>query len=81
MRDTPERDLAVAHELASMADARIKELESERDALLSEVAQLRDTLDQSARTPHAVGWTHSGRFEECERHACVTARALLAKER
>jgi hypothetical protein len=33
MRDTPERDLAVAEELGHMANARIAELERERDAL------------------------------------------------
>lgn len=52
MRDSVERDLAVANELGCMADARIKELEThnanlqgrlkevtaERDALLKEVA-------------------------------------------
>ena len=33
MRDTPERDLAVANELGRMADAKIRALEAERDAL------------------------------------------------
>jgi hypothetical protein len=41
MRDTPERDLAVAEELGHMADARIAELERERDALIDQVMQMR----------------------------------------
>jgi hypothetical protein len=39
MRDTPERDLAVADELGRMADARIKELESEVATLRAEAVK------------------------------------------
>lgn len=52
MRDTPERDLAVADELGRMADARIRELEAERDALREEVARLAGLID----TPHTDDW-------------------------
>lgn len=44
MRDTPERDLAVANELGRMADARIKELESENTALREQLAHQRQRI-------------------------------------
>jgi hypothetical protein len=75
MRDTPERDLAVAEELGHMANARIAELERERDAL-------REALRTSAYLRHKVDGTHAPNFvlfDECKREDCVVARAALGE--
>jgi Leu/Phe-tRNA-protein transferase len=49
MRDTPERDLAVAEELGHMANARIAELERERDALKLALAAYVKFSDEAAK--------------------------------
>lgn len=65
MRDTPERDLAVADELGRMADARIRELESERREFQ---ALIRMCLQQFEFQygKRARGWDAKFLMDRCE---------------
>lgn len=54
---------------------------NEHDALLSEVAQLKEALRTVAYERHKVGGDHAPKFvsfDECKREDCVHARAALA---
>lgn len=80
MKDSPERDLAVADELGRMADARIKELEAENTALREQLAEAANELQ--CDTCNSVGnYVRCAKCWDALQEAYKSQLAQVEKER